>query len=206
MIRDCANSLQWVTPQSSYLISRVRPPDGIHFGDWIPIQKVVSRFFTTARLLATVYCSFRTRSSSCTQGRRGGDCACKAPSPVQKRASARRRRRIRADARRSGKRKEARSFVRTSPFVQSQRGPKNTRSRLATSRAAPPAALVRCPAPLTGRGRSPLSPRPPLVNPTRRHFSSPRHAAPLTARSCPRRGRWGPPWAPPPPASPAGSQ
>jgi hypothetical protein len=101
--------------------------------------------------------------------------------------------------------RKRRLFVRTSPFVQSQRGPKNTKSRLATSRA-PPAALVRCPAPLTGRGRSPLSPRPPLVNPTRRRFSSPRHAAPLTARSCPRRGRWGPPWAPPPPASPAGSQ
>ena len=186
MIRDCANSLQWVTPQSSYLISRVRPPDGIHFGDWIPIQKLVSRFFTTARLLATVYYCFRTALH-------------------QKRASARRRRRLRAYARRAGKRKEARSFVRTSPFVQSQRGPKNTRSRLATSRATP-AALVRCPAPLTGRGRSPLSPRPPLVNPTRRRFSSPRHAAPLTARTGPRRGRWGPPWAPPPPASPAGSQ
>ena len=125
--------------------------------------------------------------------------------PRPKRASARRRRRLRAYARRAGKRKEARSFVRTSPFVQSQRGPKNTKSRLATFRATP-AALVRCPAPLTGRGRSPLSPRPPLVNPTRRRFSSPRHAAPLTARSCPRRGRWGPPWAPPPPASPAGPQ
>ena len=144
----------------------------------------------------TLFCS-----SSCTRGRRGGDCA----SLAQKRASARRRRRLRAYARRAGKRKEARSFVRTSPFVQSQRGPKNTTSRLATSRATP-AALVRCPAPLTGRGRSPLSPRPPLVNPTRRRFSSPRHAAPLTARSCPRRGRWGPPWAPPPPASPAGSR
>ena len=106
-------------------------------------------------------------------------------------------------AARENERKRARSCARH--LLCSRNVVLNTRSRLATSRATP-AALVRCPAPLTGRGRSPLSPRPPLVNPTRRHFSSPRHAAPLTARSCPRRGRWGPPWAPPPPASPAGSQ
>ena len=105
-------------------------------------------------------------------------------------------------AARENERKRARSCARH--LLCSRNVVLNTRSRLATSRATP-AALVRCPAPLTGRGRSPLSPRPPLVNPTRRHFSSPRHAAPLTARSCPRRGRWGPPWAPPP-ASPAGSQ
>ena len=106
-------------------------------------------------------------------------------------------------AARENERKRARSCARH--LLCSRNVVLNTRSRLATSRATP-AALVRCPAPLTGRGRSPLSPRPPLVNPTRRRFSSPRHAAPLTARSCPRRGRWGPPWAPPPPVSPAGSQ
>ena len=106
-------------------------------------------------------------------------------------------------AARENERKRARSCARH--LLCSRNVVLNTRSRLATSRATP-AALVRCPVPLTGRGRSPLSPRPPLVNPTRRRFSSPRHAAPLTARSCPRRGRWGPPWAPPPPASPAGSQ
>ena len=203
MIRDCVNSLQWVTPQSSYLISRVRPPDGIRFffhpaGLVLPSNHTA----TSRRRLRIRRAILRPNTHIGSGDMRVG--AQVLPTCFHIFAFFRRlRTRLFKRRRRAGKRKEASSFVRTSPFVQSQRGPKNMRrrlSRLLAHRMPPSSAIPR---------RSAASDALRSLLALRRHPDSPpflSFRAPLTARRCPRRGRWDPPWAPSPSASPPGSR